>query len=165
MAETGDIDFDEDMGFQRREWGFQRMGWAFLAAFVLAALAGLFGSGPLSRAKVETGVLRVDYERFAHKDAESRLEVTYRRKAGDTSLVLEFDKECLAEMEVEAARPEPKSTMAREGEGLSYVFDLAPEAEWTKLQFHMKPEKAGRRKCKVKAEGLAILEFEQFVYP
>jgi hypothetical protein len=161
-----DLEMDEDMGFQKREWAFQRIGWAVLGIFVLGALAGFFGPGPASRTQVEQRLLRVDYQRFAHRDAPTPVEVTYRHKQGDTSLVLIFDSGCLANAQLEEARPEPKAVMARHAEGLSFQFDLAPEAEWTKLHFQLRPEKLGRRKCMVRVDEESVpLEFAQYVYP
>jgi len=47
-----------------------------MAAFVLAATAGLLGSGPLSRGRVAVpGVMVVDYERFARLQTDETLTV------------------------------------------------------------------------------------------
>lgn len=165
MRPAQDLDLEEDLDFQRREWRFQRIGWLLLCLCVLAAMAGLLGTGPLSRTSAEKDILRIEYHRFSHRDATTPLNVIYRHKAGDTSLVLEFDRKCLADAELERTRPVPKGAMARTGEGLSYEFDLAPGAEWTTLHFLLKPSRAGPLHCKVMAEGLAALEFEQFVFP
>lgn len=160
------LDFEEDMAFQAREWRWQRIGWGSLGVIVLLAMAGLLGSGPASRSKVEKTYLRIDYDRFAHRETTTPLDITYRHKQGDTSLVLEFDRSCLQGLEMEGTRPEPKATMAREGEGISLEFDLAPGAEWTKLHFRLKPDKAGLRRCRVRSDaGMEYLEFSQLVYP
>lgn len=165
MRSAQDLDLEEDTGFQVREWRFQRIGWGILCLLVLAALSGVLGGGPLSRTRVEKDILSIEYERFSRREAKSPLDVTYRRKAGDTSLVLEFDSACLAEAELEQARPDPKGAMARAGEGLSFEFELAPGAESTTLHFLIRPSKAGVRHCKVTADGRATLDLKQFVLP
>ncbi len=165
MRAAQDLELDEDTGFQAREMRFQHVGWGILCLFVLTAVSGLLGGGPLSTAHMETDILRIDYHRFTRREAKTPLDITYRRKAGDTSLVLEFDSSCLIEAELEEARPNPKGAMARAGEGLSFEFDLAPAAEWTRLHFLLRPSKAGARHCKVTAEGRSTLAFDQFVLP
>lgn len=55
---VGDLELGQDLPFQRREWAVQRIAWAAMAAVLTAALLGLFGSGPVSDAVVETDELR-----------------------------------------------------------------------------------------------------------
>lgn len=160
------LDFTENMRFQACEWRWQRIGWGILGLIVILAMAGVLGDGPASRTKVEKTFLRVDYHRFTHRETVTPLDITYRHKEGDTSLVLEFDRSCLQGLAVEETRPEPKANMAREGEGISLEFDLAPDAPWTKLHFRVKPDKAGLRRCRVRSDaGMEYLEFSQLVYP
>ncbi len=48
------LDVEEDMAFQRRNWRAERIGWAAMVAIVIAAVLGLFASGPLSWATAQT---------------------------------------------------------------------------------------------------------------
>ena len=48
--EAADLAIREDMRHQRLEWAVERVGWAAVALVLVAALAGLLGHGPLSRA-------------------------------------------------------------------------------------------------------------------
>ena len=63
---VGDLEISQDLTFQRRSWIVQRVGWVMLALLILAALGGLFGPGPLSRARAgpHDGPLWVEYQRF-----------------------------------------------------------------------------------------------------
>ena len=36
--------------YHRREWAVQRIGWCVMTLVLAAAVAGVFGSGPVSRA-------------------------------------------------------------------------------------------------------------------
>lgn len=64
--------------FQQREWKAQRAGWVLMALLLIAALLGLLGPGPLSwsTATAAEGLVRVDYQRFAHTEADDLLTVT-----------------------------------------------------------------------------------------
>jgi hypothetical protein len=59
------MEINADLEFQRRVWAAQRIGWIAIGAFVIAALVGVFGQGPLSSAAAGGNALRIEYERFA----------------------------------------------------------------------------------------------------
>jgi len=40
-------DSESDHRFHRNEWRLQRIGWVLVALFLVLAVAGLFGNGPL----------------------------------------------------------------------------------------------------------------------
>jgi len=54
----------EDMDFQRRSWTVERTGWLILGVIMVAALVGLFGYGPVSKAHLNGNDLKLSYERF-----------------------------------------------------------------------------------------------------
>src|SRR6185312_17388207 len=62
--QSRDYPIREDMGFQRTSWVVERAGWIALTLLLLAALAGLFGHGWLSKDSIGDGIMRVDYDRF-----------------------------------------------------------------------------------------------------
>ena len=68
---SGPRELDRHLPFQRREWRAQQIGWIALGLFLAAALAGLFGGGPLSSARASDpgGGLTVDYQRFVRAGA------------------------------------------------------------------------------------------------
>ena len=61
---VGELQIDEDMDFQHKEWIAERWGWRIMALVLLAGLLGLFGQGPLSDKTVQSGSLLVQYGRF-----------------------------------------------------------------------------------------------------
>jgi hypothetical protein len=66
------MEVNADIEFQRRVWRVQRIGWLIIAAVIVAALLGVFGGGPLSRAAVQGDGLRLEYERFARLQQSTR---------------------------------------------------------------------------------------------
>lgn len=67
----------EDPATVQTEWRVQRVGWVVLAGIVVAALAGVFGAGPLSwtSASADDASLVVKYSRFAREGGAISLEV------------------------------------------------------------------------------------------
>src|SRR5262245_38055738 len=73
------LQIDEEPAFQERMWLMERIGWWGIAAIPLAAAAGLFGHGPVSRATLEVTddtqpahPMALEYERFGRAHSESR---------------------------------------------------------------------------------------------
>jgi hypothetical protein len=62
--QSRDYPIQEHMRFQRWTWIVERAGWLLLAVVIGAALAGLFGYGPVSQGRLQSGDLRASYERF-----------------------------------------------------------------------------------------------------
>ncbi len=65
------IQLEDDIAFQRKSWLVERIGWGVMLTILVAALAGLFASGPLSSKNVESADSSaiVRYERFARAQA------------------------------------------------------------------------------------------------
>ena len=51
MKRVGDLELNQDLAFQYREWAVQRGSRWVLAVFVIAAALGAFGGGPLTHAR------------------------------------------------------------------------------------------------------------------
>jgi hypothetical protein len=71
-----DLEIEEDLAFQQKEWRAQRIGFTLLVSFVLAAFLGVTGvGGPLSKgtAGQETGPVYVEFERFVRRGAVSTI--------------------------------------------------------------------------------------------
>jgi hypothetical protein len=80
-----DLDIDEDLTFQNREWVAQRFGMGILFLFVLGAALGLTGmGGPLStgRAGRTSDRVFVEYDRFVRSGAVSTILVHLRAEHG-----------------------------------------------------------------------------------
>jgi len=69
------VEIDEDLSFQSSMWRFQRWGWKFFSLVLVAALAGLFGSGPLASSAISRDSVSVLFDRFQRSTAESSLQI------------------------------------------------------------------------------------------
>ena len=119
---SGPRELDRHLPFQRREWRAQQIGWIALGLFLAAALAGLFGGGPLSSARASDlhGGLTVDYQRFVRAGAAQRLLFEINTPAA-SPVELRLSRAYLDAIRVEHVLPPPASTTAT-GEWTTFVF-------------------------------------------
>jgi hypothetical protein len=161
-----DLQIEDDMAFQRREWRLERAGWAALALFVGAAAAGAFGGGPLSRASAAdaSGHLVVRYERFIRASAptELRLQVSPAAAHGG-ELHLWAESAYFRDIEISSVVPEPARVEQR-GPRLVYVFPLTHLVGPFEISLRVKPMAAGRHSGQfgVSADSAAVVR--QFAY-
>jgi hypothetical protein len=162
VAEHRRLQLDDDIDFQRRESRVQRIGWWCLSAFVLAALLGAFGSGPLSHAVAEASGLAVEYERFLRADARSLL--TVELPASGTAAELSISRSYIDAVDITRMLPEPSVSELREGDAV-FSFerrDTAPASMIVRIEF--KPRTMGRPTATLRSGG-ATVTFTQLTYP
>ncbi len=167
LPRVGDMEIAEDPGFQKREWTAMRIGWVFMGLLVLAALAGLFGPGPLSKATAGTegGPLWVEYDRFERYGTPGALHV----HIGPSSVTngearVHLDRKYLEGMQIETMSPEPERTEVSP-DGATYVFRVSDASRPAEVLFHIRPGQSGRIPGTVRlAEGPSV-QFNQMVYP
>ncbi|MCI0548840.1 MAG: hypothetical protein L0027_16345 [Candidatus Rokubacteria bacterium] len=161
---------EEDLAFQERSWRLQRLGWGLMLIASLAAVLGLFGSGPLSRASIgsETGgPLRLEYARFVRVDAPSVLRVRIAavgpgRERGTASLWL--NREYLERMRVEEVLPPPVAVEAR-GPEMHYTFAASGEPAPLSVTFRLRPTAAGLLRADIGLPRGPVVPFTQIVFP
>lgn len=157
-----DLELEQDLELQWRSWRTQRVGWLLLAAVLVAALLGVFGSGPCSNASAVAGGLRVHYERFLRLQQAAVLAVEADAPTGG-ELVLRFDGDYLRQQQLESVLPAPLRAEADADGGIRFVFASArPRA---RVQFHLRPDAAGLLHGGVAAGDGAGVQFTQLVYP
>ncbi len=162
---VGEIEVAQDLAFQRREWALQRVLWVAIAVLLLAGLAGLFGSGPLSHAETGTAALSLEYERLARLYTPSELKVRIGPGAAtDGTVVLWLDRAFLDTNKLEAVLPEPEDEEAG-GERVIYRFAVAEPGSPIEVTFELEPERVGRVEGRVGLVEGPELAFGQFVYP
>jgi hypothetical protein len=160
-----DIEVAQDLNYQRMSWRIQRIAWIVLALVVLAALAGLAGTGPLSRAErtAPDGSLRLEYERFTRMYAPSRLRVHFDARAVRAGEVrIWIARRYLEQAKLEQVVPQP-ARVEVEDERLTYVFAAGDGAAGA-VTFYMQLQSFGRISGRV-GSGPAALEYRQLVYP
>lgn len=160
-------DIFDDMGFQEKEWKVELVGrWVFLLT-VLAALVGLFGWGPASKAtnRENRQPVWVEYERFTRLKAPVILKVhTAEAPLVDGEASFWLDDEYLKNFRIHYIYPDPDSIevgMRR----VTYNFKVGPEGRLDEVLFHLEPETFGWFRGQIGIEGSDGAGFSQLIYP
>jgi len=164
---SGSLQIVQDLAGQRRGWRAQRIGWVLLAMFVVAALLGLFGPGPLSRAIAgqERDPLWAEYYRFWRFQAPMTLRIHVVPEAtGGRELRIWLSRPYLQGMSVQHITPEPVRVEAG-ADRFTYVFALGEPAGATAVTFTLEPEARGTVRGRVGVEAGPTIGFRHFVYP
>ena len=156
----------ENQRAQRRIWVAERIGWAALFLLVASAIAGVFGDGPLSHARSETGDgVTVRYERTLRRSAPSEIEVEVSRTRAGEDIVLLVSQDLARILDPARSIPAPARTVALEDGGLALVFAVAPGASEASLLLRLEPENPAKLTSRIAVEGGRPLVFEQNVLP
>ena len=153
------MEIDTDVDFQRRVWTAQRVGWLIIAAVIVAALLGFFGTGPLSRASSQGSGLRVEYERFGRLQQPMRLRFLLPESKLDAEIAL--GRAYLETFRIEQITPEPRE-VAVVGPWLLYRFAGPGPLAAT---FDVVPQDVGRLAAAAEISATDSVAFEQFIYP
>jgi hypothetical protein len=163
---VGDLEVEQDLAFQRREWVVERVGWTAMLVLAVAGLLGLFGTGPLAAAEARgADGLLLDYGRFERFNAPAELifEVPAQSIAEDGTFTLALARDYLDDVEVEQVTPEPEEVRA-DGEWLTFTFgSAAPEA--VTVVFHLQHDRIGPTELHVRLGDNQPLAIGQFIYP
>jgi hypothetical protein len=158
---------EADLGVQRRTWRIQRIGWVIFAVLVIAALAGLFGSGPLSNAEAgsEASGLRIEYERFARLHAPTDLIIRVdRRLAGNDEVAIGLSGDIIEGLELPSTMPPPDgAAVAPDAVVLRFRADRQPGE--LKIVLHAKPRQMGALDARVAVRGGPSHAIRQWIYP
>lgn len=165
MKDSAEI--HEDMDFQRGEWKAVRIAWFVLGVLLLAGLAGVFGSGPLSRSTKSDprGLLSVDYDRFVRLQSPARLKLQLKplpQERDEVKFWIALD--CLDAIEISELTPAPRSIEA-DGKRVVYSYPSSSKEGGVLVTLYFHPLRIGRLPCRVGYSDGAELEFNQFVYP
>jgi hypothetical protein len=161
------LEIDEDPAFVRRSWIVQRLGWTGMGLVVVLALAGLLGSGPLSRRTTQlAGLLRVEYQRFARYEAAQTIAIRLEPAATHTGEVRVWvDRRFLDDSKIDAITPTPVRAEAGP-DRLVYVFAVTPPGAPTTLTLILQAEQIGLTSGRIGLVGAAgAATFWQFIYP
>lgn len=160
------LDLDDNMEFQRRSWRAQRTAWAILAAVLVAALLGAFGTGPLSwtSASDARSFASVHYDRFQRLSAPATLKIDIPAGVSRADgVAIEAGGELLKGFKIETVRPAPVRSVAVE-DGIRFQFATLAGVPAT-LYIHLRAERIGYFRPMIRiAEGQPI-EIPVFVYP
>ena len=163
---VGTVDIAEDMAFQRRSWNVQRVGWAVMFVIVVAALAGLFGSGPLSGATAgDASTFQVRYARaIRHRDAtQFRIDVPTSRTS-QNQVEIAIERSFLEGINLESIIPEPESVEAG-ADAIVYSFDVGGAEQPVTITFNFEPVDIGPTSAIVAVNDERPITLDIFVFP
>lgn len=163
----GDLDLNQDLDLQRKTWTVQRIGWSGMALIVLAALAGVFGSGPLARTEVTDNpqTFRLSYDRFGRYEGELVLQVVLTPETTKTNRVtVEIDRTYWISHAVEHITPEPLISSIGI-DGFLYTFETNTPSTPAVIVFRLRPKYIGAMEGRIRVNDSGPLRFHQFMFP
>ncbi|HEX6571721.1 MAG TPA: hypothetical protein VF055_06830 [Steroidobacteraceae bacterium] len=163
--EASNLQVNEDMRFQERDWLGQRVGWFALASLLLAGCLGLMGSGPLSQAERSDGRgFTIEYERFVRHGAQTSVVL---RAASDAlpaeQARITVTRQFLAANDLQRSVPEPSETRAR-GAEVELVYSTQSRKA-LQVRWIIEPDELGRHTTILRLNDGPPLEIVQFTYP
>lgn len=161
-----DLQINQDLSFQEREWSVQRVGGILLAAIVVLGLLGLFGTGPLSSAttgSIDDG-LKLSYERFVRHDGQTSWEVHISPdQISNGQVELWVSSDYLDSVDIERISPQPDQ-VRNEGDRLVYIFPASAD-EPMSVTFSFRPDSLWRLSGDIGIADGPALSFDQVSYP
>lgn len=100
-----DLQLDEHLEQHEKGWIIQKIGWGILYLGLILALAGFFGTGPVSYKTQNQHGNSVAYERFLRYEAEA--EMTFTIANSKDSITLEIPQQYLEYIELKSITPLP----------------------------------------------------------
>ena len=161
----GELELKQDLAFHRREWRIQHAGWWALTAVVAAASLGVFGNGPLSRARAgEPGApVWVEYERFVRVGATTRMYVHVRAASGEPNREVRVNREYFERIRLEQLVPEPERVLIGPAD-VSLFFAMEAAAGEGTIVFDVQPLRAGRHSIRIAIDRQPGHTFTQVAY-
>lgn len=165
-TKSGELDINQDLEFQRREWFAQRIGWWALAAFVAAATLGIFGKGPLSSAQTaEAGApLWVEYERFLRVGAPSRIAVHGSPPAPGAGFQVHLPRQYFEAFRIDQVTPPPLAIAIGDDDVHLQFGPATDRAKTFTIILDLEPLRVGRYPAAFRVDGVAPVSFVQFAY-
>jgi hypothetical protein len=154
------LDVNEELPFQARFRRIQQAAAALAVLLLLAALLGVFGTGPLAHATATSaGGLRVEYDRFVRAEASTTLTISLPEGEGKTNVALSRD--FLDKTDIAQVTPDPDSVTALP-DRVVYTIDQHSPAQ---VQMSITPVQMGIRHATVYGPHGQTVHFTQIVYP
>jgi hypothetical protein len=163
----GQFKSEGDFEHEVVEWRVERVAWVLMLVLILAGLAGLLGSGPLSHAvaRASGSALWAEYERFERRNAPSVIVIhlTPRTAQGET-VRLWFNSGFFRNVNLERIDPQPER-MEVGADRYIASFALNEPGGEVLIRVHFEANEIGKMETKLGLEGGPSLHLSQFVYP
>lgn len=165
MAESRELEINQDLEFQRRMWKAERIGWSAMAMLLVGALLGLFGNGPLSWTTASDESLMVEYQRFGRHQAPLQLRVHLQADlVKDDMLFFQFDRAFLADVQLTRITPKPVAEQPI-SDGIRFVWSSSAKDGSMLVTVSYQPEHIGLLTPRLSVSNAASLSIRQFIYP
>lgn len=167
MERVGDLEINEDMEFQEREWRWGRLGRALLVVIVLVSGVGLFGHGPISwtTAAADDGSLEVSFERFGRRGGSQKLGLTAPASAAQSGQwQVDLSHDFVGSVSIDSITPQPDSVEAVAG-GLRYTFTQADPTAALEASLSLTPDTLWSASGTVGLVGGDAVAVRQFFFP
>jgi hypothetical protein len=164
ITRIGDLDINQDLDVQARMWKIQRIGWVVMGLILLAALIGLFGSGPISRATEgeENSGFMVQFERFGRSRGPSELRFLVRPDR-DGRLSVWISDAYLSRLTVHQMVPWPDGMIPMEG-GVRFDWRTSG-SDWVQIICSVEVTSFGFLSGEMRSLDRAPIYIRQFIYP
>jgi hypothetical protein len=163
---VGELEIEQDLDVQRREWRAEHVGWVVILLILVAAVAGLFGDGPLSRAEAASadGALHARYDRMERHGAPASITVEVRRAAmPGERFRLAVGQRFLGTVSLDGIDPAPARAFGDTSWAV-YEFERPPRDD-ARIVFRFEPRELWTTDVAFALESRAPLRFRQFVFP
>ena len=166
LERVGDLEIDQDLAFERRHWTVQRIGSVIGALIVVAALLGVFGSGPLSAATAgDEESLAVHYQRFVRFQGQGELVIVVGANlAREGQVEFWLATEFLDDIDLQGISPEPDEVRLA-GDRQVFVFLVDDPAQPVQVTFTYVPNGLGKVSGAAGLVDGPRVSFTQFGYP
>ena len=167
MQRIGDLEIDEDIEFQEREWAWERVGRMLLVLLIVLSLIGLFGHGPISwtTATADDGTLEVSFERFGRRGGSGELGVRAPASAAeDGTWAIDLSHDYVGAVRIDTISPQPDSIEAVEG-GLRYSFTQAEPGADLEASFSLTPDTLWSASGTARVAGGDPVTIKHFFFP
>ncbi len=165
---VGDLELDEDLRIQQREWTVQRIGWTVMLLIVVLGLVGLFGTGPISTGSTEAGDgrLAAGYQRFIRHDGRTTISFTVDGNLANESNEVELwlSTSYLRGVEVQGISPQPAESTGA-GDRTIFVFNVDDPSSSLEVEFSLRPKEMGRMHAEAGVTDGPSVRFTQVSYP
>jgi hypothetical protein len=176
LKRIGDLEIAEDIELERRTWTVEHIAWVAMVLILLAALAGIFGNGPLSWASASSSDsnLVIEYQRFVRNQARSDLRIRIFPEAveADRGARIWISREYLERSKIASIAPEPEHVESTP-DGMIFTFLVPKQENDSVIHLRLDIETIGRIRGRVGlVRGAAtqpqpnqIVAMSQFAYP
>lgn len=160
-----ELELEEHMGHHEAAWRIKRVAWTCMCAVIIAALAGLLGPGPASKARAgeEGSQLSVEYYRFARYQAQTELKIHYKAP-GAEQVELWLDRRFVERMHLEGWEPSMEKSVISD-DRVHFIFLQKTNAPSGEVVLRFEPNAFWKNEGKLGLSGGPSVEIKQLYFP